>query len=56
MECSYNEVDILSYDFPKDRAKIIDKWAHVAEYCKKRKDYNDLFAINSAFKWYMGIN
>ena len=50
--------DILSYDFPKDRAKIIDKWAHVAEYCKKRKDYNDLFAINSAFKSYiiMGLD
>ena len=42
--------DILSYDYPKDRAKIIERWANVADYCKKRKDYNDLFAINSAFK------
>ena len=50
--------DILSYDFPKDRAKVIERWAHVAEYCKKRKDYNDLFAINSAFKNYiiMGLD
>ena len=42
--------DILSYDFPKDRAKIIERWANIADYCRKRKDYNDLFAINSVFK------
>ena len=42
--------DILSYDFPKDRAKIIERWANIADYCKKRKDYNDIFAINSVFK------
>ena len=42
--------DILSYDFPKDRANIIERWANIADYCKKRKDYNDIFAINSAFK------
>ena len=50
--------DILSYDFPKDRAKSIENWANVADYCKKRRDYNDIFAINSAFKNYIisGLN
>ena len=47
--------DILSYDFPKDRAEMIEKWASIAEYCRKRKDYNDIFAINSAFKNYIII-
>ena len=42
--------DILSYDFPKERAKIIERWANIADYCRKRNDYNDLFAINSVFK------
>ena len=42
--------DILSYDFPKDRAKIIERWANIADYCRKRKDYNDIFAVNSVFK------
>ena len=27
--------DILSYDFAKDRAKIIEKWITIAEYCKE---------------------
>ena len=45
--------DILSYDLPKDRADIIERWANIADYCKKRKDYNDVFAINSAFKNYI---
>ena len=45
--------DILSYDFPKDRANVIERWANVADYCKKRKDYNDIFAINSVFKNYI---
>ena len=50
--------DILSYDIPKDRAKIIERWANIADYCKKRRDYNDIFAINSAFKNYIivGLN
>jgi len=42
--------DILSYDFPKERAKMIERWANIADYCRKRNDYNDLFAINSVFK------
>ena len=45
--------DILSYDIPKDRAKIIERWANIADYCKKRRDYNDIFAINSAFNNYI---
>ena len=45
--------DILSYNFPKDRAKIIERWASIADYCRKRKDYNDIFAVNSAFKNYI---
>ena len=45
--------DILSYDFPNTRAKVIEKWANVAAYCLQRKDYNDIFAINSALKNYI---
>ena len=45
--------DILSYNSPKDRAKIYDKWVSIAEYCKNIKDYNDLIAIFSAFNHYI---
>ena len=45
--------DILSYDFAKDRAKIIEKWIKIADYCKERKDYNDCVAINSALNNYI---
>ena len=48
--------DILSYDLPQTRAKIIEKWANVADYCRRRKDYNDIFVINSAFKNYIISN
>ena len=50
--------DILSYDFAKDRAKIIEKWITIAEYCKERKDYTDCVAINSALNNYIitGLN
>ena len=50
--------DILSYDFAKDRAKIIEKWVKIADYCKERKDYNDCVAINSALNNYIitGLN
>ena len=50
--------DILSYDFPQDRAKIIERWVYIAEYLKTRKDYNDILAINSALKNYVitGLN
>ena len=45
--------DILSYDFAKDRAKIMEKWIKIADYCKSRKDYNDCVAINSALNNYI---
>ena len=48
--------DILSYDLPSTRAKVIEKWATVAEYCRRRKDYNDIFVINSVFKNYIISN
>jgi hypothetical protein len=50
--------DILSYDFPQDRAHVLERWVNIADYLKKRKDYNDLLAINSALKNYVitGLN
>ena len=45
--------DIISYDHSSDRAKIIDKWIQVADYCKSKKDYNDCIAINSALNSYI---
>jgi len=44
--------DILSYDYPKIRAKVIYKWLKVANYLKQRKDHNDCFAIFSAINHY----
>ena len=44
--------DIASYDSSKNRAAILDKWARIAEYCRNQKDYNDCFAINTAFNSY----
>ena len=50
--------DILSYDFPKDRAKIIEKWVLIAQYCKNRKDQSNCLAIKSALNHYIitGLN
>ena len=45
--------DILSYDYPSDRAKVIEKWVDVAEYCKLRRDYNDCVAIICAMNNYI---
>ena len=45
--------DILSYNRPKDRAKVYEKWVLIADYCKENKDYNDLIAIFSAFNHYI---
>ena len=45
--------DILSYDFAKDRVKIMEKWIKIADYCMERKDYNDCVAINSALNNYI---
>ena len=50
--------DILSYDFAKDRTKIVEKWIKIAEYCKEKKDYNDCVTINLALNNYIitGLN
>ena len=61
MECiaNFNKLtsfimeDILSYDFPKERAKVIEAWIKVAEYLKFRKDHNDCVAIYSALNHYI---
>ena len=45
--------DILSYNKPKERAKIYEKWVLIADYCRENKDYNDLIAIFSAFNHYV---
>ena len=45
--------DILSYDYPKERAKMYEKWVLIAQYCKDNKDYNDLIAIFSALNNYI---
>ena len=45
--------DIISYDNTSDRAKAMEQWAKVAEYCLSQKDYNDCFAINTAFNSYI---
>ena len=51
-------LDIISYDNPKDRAKMIDKWTKIAMYCKSVNNFNDLFAIYSALNNYniQGLN
>jgi len=50
--------DIISYDNPTDRAKIIEKWAQVGDYCKSKRDFNDCLAIHSALNNYIitGLN
>jgi hypothetical protein len=45
--------DIISYDSPADRAKVIEKWSDVAEYCMIENDFNDCIAINSAFNHFI---
>lgn len=45
--------DILSYDKAKERAKVIEKWAQVAEYCKEKNDFNDCLTIVSTFNNYI---
>ena len=45
--------DILAYNYPKERAKIYEKWVLIADYCRKNKDYNDLIAIFSALNNYI---
>ena len=45
--------DILSFDYPKERAKVYDKWVQVADYCRTNKNYNDCIAIYSALNNYI---
>lgn len=46
-------LDILSYDDYKDRAKMIEKWIKIEEYCKNKYNFNDMLAINSALNNYI---
>ena len=48
--------DIISYYSFKERAKILEKWAKIGDYCRIKKDYNDLIAINSALNNYIITN
>ena len=45
--------DVLSFNNPKDRAKVYEKWVQVADYCKNIKNYNDCIAIYSALNNYI---
>ena len=41
--------DICSYETNKAKAKIITKWANIAQKCKDLHNYNDLLIINQCF-------
>ena len=45
--------DILCYDYPKTRAKVMEKWIDIALYCIKSYDFNDYLAINVALNNYI---
>ena len=45
--------DILSYNTPKLRARVYEKWVQICEYCKNNKNYNDCIAIFSALNNYI---
>ena len=45
--------DILSYNTPKSRAKVYEKWVQICDYCKTIKNYNDCIAIYSALNNYI---
>ena len=45
--------DICSYETNKARAKIITKWANIAQKCKDFHNYNDLLIINQCFNHYL---
>ena len=40
--------DIISYNSPKTRARVYEKWVQVCDYCRSIKNYNDCIAIYSA--------
>ena len=41
--------DICSYETNKSRAKLITRWANIAQRCKDLHNYNDLLIINQCF-------
>ena len=45
--------DICSYETNKTRAKLITKWANIAQKCKDLHNYNDLLIINQCFNNYL---
>ena len=45
--------DVLSYNYPKDRANIYSRWVEISYYCKSKRDYNDCLAIYSALNSYI---
>ena len=50
--------DVLSYNTPKARARVYEKWVQVCDYCRSIKNYNDCIAIYSALNNYIitGLN
>ena len=50
--------DIISYNTPKLRARVYEKWVQICDYCKINKNYNDCIAIYSALNNYIitGLN
>lgn len=45
--------DVISFNSPRDRSKVYEKWVQVADYCRINKDYNDCIAIYSALNNYI---
>ena len=50
--------DIISYNSPKIRARVYEKWVQVCDYCRNIKNYNDCIAIYSALNNFIitGLN
>ena len=50
--------DVLSYNTPKMRARVYEKWVQVCDFCRSIKNYNDCIAIYSALNNYIitGLN
>ena len=45
--------DIISYNTPKLRARVYEKWVQICDLCKTNKNYNDCIAIFSALNNYI---
>ncbi len=50
--------DIISYNTPRLRARVYEKWVLICDYCRQNKDHNDCIAIYSALNNYIitGLN